>query len=122
MEHTKLLIHPLSTFMQAYNSRARVQNRHLLDTTVHQSNLIALQKDVPGMGAGLPGHPMQPPHVQDVAVGTVPPGFPPTGEALLQLTHPELSRLSEAYNDDFGIVATDGHAARVAKLRSWVSG
>lgn len=103
--------------VQVQNSRRRTANRLALGTT---DQVIVVCKTVPGHGAGLAGHIIVAGDVEHVAVGDPVPGCPGTFSEMNGLTHQQLSALSAAYNDDFGVVTGDNLSTRREKFRNFV--
>ncbi len=108
------------------NESIRRQNKralHIDDPANDAANnrLFPLNKEVRGLGAGLPG--MAPiPADPAIAVGT-PVGhpFPTTPRELISLSAPAINRLSIMFNDDFGITRRDDLAQKRVKFLKFIT-
>ncbi len=108
------------------NESIRRRNAQALSTPAAAANdvvnrLLPLNKEVDGLGAGLPGA-TQIPAFPAIEVGNpVGDPFPATPRALFALSAPAINRLSMMFNDDFGITRRDTLAQKRLKFFQFIT-
>lgn len=109
--------------LMAKTDNLRIRNANTI-MIVQQDNLAAplipLKKETAGVGIPLANLAPAVNPIPIIAVGNIIPLFPANMAAVINLTGAQINELSQAFNDDFGILSEDTIEVSRNKFLQWI--